>query len=157
MRTRSLLPVIAAAVVGCQAAAPLSDADLAAIGDLRDAWVQARLAGDAAGIAALYSEDAVFLAPNTPGLTGRTAIQEFYEAASAVTELTVTPTATQGQGTLAIEHGSYSATVAAEEMPEPATDTGKYMTFAEKQADGSWLITAHIWNSDLPLPEPPGT
>jgi uncharacterized protein (TIGR02246 family) len=143
-------------VVGCQAAGPLSDADLAAIDDLRDAFVQARLAGDAAGIGALYAEDAVLLVPNMPAVTGRAAIQEFWEAASAATEFTATPTQTEGQGTLVAEHGAYSVTMPVEGMPEPITDTGKFVTIGEKQADGSWLVTVHIWNSDLPVPEPPG-
>lgn len=155
MRTRSLVPVLAVAIAGCQAAAPLSDADVAAIGDIRDAYAQAMMGGDAAGIAALFAEDATLMEPNMPAVVGRAAIQGHYEAQGAVTEMIITSTATEGQGTLAVDRGTYSVTVAIEGMPEPYTDTGKYVTVCERQTDGSWLITADIYNSDLPLPEPP--
>jgi ketosteroid isomerase-like protein len=36
---------------------------------------------------------------------------------------------------------------------EPYQDAGKYLTICEKQADGSWLIKASTWNSDIPMPE----
>ncbi len=36
-------------------------------------------------------------------------------------------------------------------MPEPVTDTGKYLVTLEKQADGSWLLTNLIFNSDLAI------
>jgi ketosteroid isomerase-like protein len=42
-----------------------------------------------------------------------------------------------------------------EGMEQPITDSGKYLVLLSKQADGSWLISAVIWNSDMPLPEPP--
>ena len=48
---------------------------------------------------------------------------------------------------------SYSATVTREGMAEPMTDTGKYLVLLRKQADGSWLMTTVIWNSDAPPPQ----
>ncbi|NIM48162.1 MAG: DUF4440 domain-containing protein [Gemmatimonadales bacterium] len=158
MRSRAVVPalaVLALAMAGCQAAGPLSDQDLAAIGDLRQAYVDAVLAGDAAAVAALFTEDATEMPPNLPAAEGRAAIQARYEAEGGATEFTITPAETEGRGTLAFERGTYSVTMTIEGAPEPIMDTGKYLVICEKQADGSWLMAATIWNSDLPLPEQP--
>jgi ketosteroid isomerase-like protein len=157
MMTRLFMPALAAlalAVVGCQAAVPLTDEDLAAIADVRQAYADAVLAGDAAAVAALYTEEAVEMPPNLPATEGRAAIQARYEAlGEAVTDFTITGEA-EGQGTLAYDRGTFSATMALEGAPEPYTDEGKYLAVCEKQADGSWLMKVAVWNSDLPLPEP---
>ncbi|NIM48799.1 MAG: DUF4440 domain-containing protein [Gemmatimonadales bacterium] len=156
MKKRAVLPataLLALALAGCQAAGPLSEQDLAAIAEVRQAYVDAVLAGDAAAVAALYAEDATEMPPNVPATEGRAAIQARYEAGEDVTEFTVTPVATEGLGTLALDWGTYSVTMVIEGVEEPYQDTGKYLAICEKQADGSWLMTVSIWNSDLPLPE----
>ena len=46
-----------------------------------------------------------------------------------------------------------TASMEIEGMEEPYQDAGKYMVVCEKQADGTWLMKATMWNSDIPMPE----
>ena len=54
--------------------------DDAAIRAVADGYVKVTLAGDAKGIAALYTEDATEMPPNQPALKGRAAIQQVLRA-----------------------------------------------------------------------------
>ncbi len=158
MRTRTPVPLLAGlvlAVAGCQPPGPLTDADLAAIGDTRQAFVDAVLAGDAAAVAAAYTEDGVEMPPNMPAVNGRAAIEARYRTQGPATTFTVTPLATEGYGDLAFDRGTFTFAASTEGMSEPVTDTGKYLVLCERQPDGSWLMTAAIWNSDLPASAPP--
>ncbi len=163
MSARSILLAAFALVVtstACQPAAQeeasgaLPDDDLAAIGDVRESYKQATLAGDWAAVAALYAPDGVRMPPNQAIEEGRAAIQAGSAEGASVTDQTITSVELDGRGGLAYDRGTYSITLRVEGMPEPVTDTGKYLVTLEKQADGSWLLTSLIFNSDLPLPEP---
>lgn len=159
MRARSILlpvAVLALAVAACQGGAgPLSDADVAAIEELRTEFVAAILSGDAAAVAALYTEDGMELPPNEAAREGRAGIEAAMEADGTVTAFQLTGLEVDGQGDLAYDRGTYSATVSIEGMPEPMSDSGKYIVIVRKQADGSWLLSRAIWNSNTPLPQPP--
>jgi uncharacterized protein (TIGR02246 family) len=156
MRTKSLLAaavVVLLSATGCYpAAGPLTEEDLAAIAGVRQGYQEALLAGDAAAVAALYTEDAVEMPPHNVAREGRAAIEEAYAAGLVVAEFTITSKQTEGFGDLAYDMGTWTATMGMEGM-EPYQDAGKYLTICEKQADGSWLIKASTWNSDIPMPE----
>ncbi len=162
MSARSMLLAAFALVVAStacqppvQEAGPLSDEDVAAIADTRESYGQATLAGDWAAVAALYAPDGVRMPPNQAIEEGRAAIQAGLAAeAGTVADQTITSVELDGRGGLAYDRGTYSITLQIEGMPEPVTDTGKYLVTLVKQADGSWLLTSLIWNSDVPLPEP---
>ncbi len=157
MKSRSLLPAAAAlafTIMACQpGAGPLSDDDIAAIRANVDTYVQSTLSADWPAWAALFTDDAVNMAPNEPAIEGRAAIQAWGEAFPTLTEFTSTPVEIDGRADLAYIRGTYSYTGTVEGAPEPVTDSGKYLVLLRKQADGSWLSTAQIWNSDQPLPE----
>ncbi|UCF41581.1 MAG: SgcJ/EcaC family oxidoreductase [Gemmatimonadota bacterium] len=157
MRIKSLMVAAAVgvlAVSGCYpAAGPLTEEDLAAIDGVRQGYHDALLAGDAAAVAALFTENAVEMPPHAVAREGRAAIELAYAAGPLVTEFTIAATATEGFGDLAYDMGTWSAAMQMEGMEEPYRDVGKYMTICEKQADGTWLIKATTWNSDIPLPE----
>ena len=57
------------------------------------------------------------------------------------------PVAIDGRGDLAFARGTYSWTVRVGEG-EPVSDTGKWLTIGRRQADGTWLLSQDIWNSD---------
>ena len=143
-------------LAACQpGAGPLSDEDVAAVRDLGTSYAEASLAADADAIAALYTESAVEMPPNMPTREGRAAIHAAYEGEGGVTqEFAVTSLEIDGIDGLAFDRGTWSWTGIPPGMTEPATDTGKYLSIARKQEDGSWLWTRVIWNSDLPLPQP---
>lgn len=148
------LPALALTLFACQpAAAPLSDAEVAAVRAASDAWEENARASDWDAVTALYTEDATLMPPNTESVQGRAAIQAFWEAFPPASELELTSEEVDGRGDLAFERGSYSLTLMIEGMSEPVPDSGKYIVILRRQADGSWLIAADIFNSDLPLPE----
>ncbi len=148
----------ALASTACQApaqeAGPLSDEDVAAIRAAAQSYAEAQLANDYAAVASHYTEDAVFMSPNTPLVEGRAAIQAALEGSrGTVTEYSNTPVEIEGRGDLAYARGIFTMASAIEGMPEPVRDTAKYLVILRKQPDGAWLITLVCWNSDLPLPE----
>ncbi len=154
---RMILPLILGVVPACQpAAAPLSEADVAALRSLDTSYAEAILNEDADAIAALYAEDAVEMPPNAPANVGREAIRAWYAtavfAAADYDDFAITPGEIDGVNGLAFNRGSYAFTTVSPGMTEPVTTTGKYLVIARKQPDGSWLWTADIWNADAPQP-----
>ena len=106
-------------------------------------------AGDAAGLAALYTEDAILMAPNVVRLEGRPAIQDlwqrFFDAEVSNLELrTLELTIT---GPRATEVGAFA-------MSTPdgnggrLTAHGKYVVLWMLGADGAWWLHRAIWNND---------
>jgi ketosteroid isomerase-like protein len=139
-----------------QEAAGLSEEDVAAIEASLESFAQAIRASDWAALTALYTEDAVFMAPNQPALEGRAAMRAWLELFPPIAQYEATSVEIDGRGDLAHVRGNYSETYTVEGAPEPIHDTGKYVEIWRKQPDGSWLIAVEIWNSDLPLPEEGG-
>lgn len=141
-------------VTACQpAAGPLSDADVTALRALGQSYAQAVLAGDADAVASLYAEDAVEMPPSVPSRVGKDAIRAGYQGGVPATAFTMTAVEIAGRADLAYDRGTWSWTGVMPGMAEPATEAGKYLAIARRQADGSWLWTAVIWNSDAPPPQ----
>ncbi len=157
MKARNTLIAVLALVVASTACQPpaqeeasgaLSDADIAAIRNTIDSFVQANLASDWAAAAALFTEDAVRMPQNGPMIVGRAAILASMEAEPVTfTQWSNAPLEIDGRGDLAYARGTYSLTVAG--MPQAV---GKYVWILRQQPDGSWLAATGIWNHDLPLP-----
>lgn len=113
--------------------------------------IEALRRGDAAGCAAAYPEDGKILPTNSPMLSGRQAIQEFWQGAinMGVKGATLRTVELEEIGTTAIEIGAYTMDI------QPAggqamKDTGKYVVIWKRQSDGSWKIAVDIFNTDLP-------
>lgn len=142
------------ASAGCQPAmqeaGPLSGADVAAIRGVVDALREANLAGDWDAAAALFADDAVFMMPDRPALEGKAAWRASVAAMQpTVHALTVQVAEIEGRGDLAYTRGTYSETVSVG-TNEPVDFEGKYVWILRKQADGSWLLTVGISNSNQP-------
>ncbi len=107
--------------------------------------------GDAAAVAALYAEDAKLLPPNTEMVSGRQAIQAFWEGAleMGVWDINLESVGVGYDGNLAYEIGAYTLNIQPE-GGQAMTDTGKYVLVRKRQADGTWKMTADIWNSSVP-------
>lgn len=117
--------------------------------DVADAWVERFAAHDAAGVAALYTEEAQLLPPDMEIVSGRAAIQEFaaknnppdgpaFEFATIETRVF---------GEYAHRQGSFRV-----KGPDGATlRSGKFIELWKK-VDGRWLIHRDIWNSNMPAP-----
>lgn len=147
-----------ALLAACTAATPAGDtaADSAALAAVNEAWGKAYNAGDAAGLTALYTEDAAVNPPGAPQVRGHAAIQEFFAkdtagAKAAGLTMALNPQRDSGMsGDLAWESGMFTAT----DTSGATVDEGKYVTVLQR-TDGKWLIVRDTWNSDrAPAPAP---
>ena len=110
------------------------------------AWQNAYNAGNAAGVAALYTKDAKLMVPGAEtGSDGKT-IQKLIAGDIALGgKLALTTDDVVGFGDYAVETGRWVATAA----DGKHLDHGPYVTFYKK-ADGGWKIYRDIWNSSMP-------
>jgi uncharacterized protein (TIGR02246 family) len=106
--------------------------------------------GDAAGLAALYTEDGQILPSNSDFVTGRQAIQAFWQGAMdmGIKSVKLEIVEVEDHGDTAIEVGKYTLQGEAGQV----LDTGKYIVIW-KQVDGQWKLHRDIFNSSMPAPE----
>jgi len=142
-------------LTGCGPKAPpgLTDQDRAAIRQSEADFATSMLAKEFARVAATYTEDAVVMPANGPTVTGRAAIEQLLNTFPPLTAFTLNVVEIEGAGDLAYDRGTYLMTFA---LPggASASDSGKFLEVRRRQADGSWLVTHDIWNSDIPVPSP---
>lgn len=158
IRSAAAVALFALVAAGCaqQQAAPtgLTEADRAAIEAARAAAEAAANANDIETWTAHYADDAVFLQPNMPVITGKAAIVESMKQFPPLSGVKFTHTSVEGAGDLAFAQGTYELTMT---PPGAAaiTDRGKFIEIWRKGADGGWRMYRDIYNSDLPLPAAP--
>jgi uncharacterized protein (TIGR02246 family) len=143
---------------GCapQAAPDTRAADEAAIRAAEAQWAKTAGAKDVDGTVAFYSDDARFLPPNEPLITGKKAIRDSWAAMLGMADtITWEPTKVEvaSSGELGYVTGAYTLTM---KDPKGATitDKGKILDVWRKQADGTWKCVADMYSSDLPVPAP---
>jgi len=122
----------------------MSRADIEA-GEKR--WLKAFNGGDAAGVAAIYTERARLLAPNTETVEGRGNIEGFCK------EFIATGAQLKFELLTVHESADFCASVGRYVMTFPGDapeDRGKFIEVWKRQGDGSWQIADDIFNSDLP-------
>lgn len=126
-----------------------------ALTKLANQWASALNAKNAAGVAALYTEDATLNPPNEPAVQGRKNVQAWIQKAidMGLGGAVLTPTESTISGGIAYEAGTYSMTITPK-GGKPIPDKGKYVVVL-KQVGGNWLIAHDIFNSDMPPPAAP--
>ena len=113
-------------------------------------WADAYNAGEPARIVALYADDGVVMPPGAPAVSGRAALQSYFEkdiasSREAGAKLTITSDATATSGNLGWQSGTYQVLGAGGEN----IDTGKFLAVWERR-NGDWRMIQDIWNSDAP-------
>jgi uncharacterized protein (TIGR02246 family) len=152
-RIPSVLMPLGVALIACQpGAGPLSEEDVAAIRNLLATYEQAALSGDWDTWSGIWTEDAVYMVPNSPAIRGREAI-EASVAGPVPQEFTVTIDEIDGRGDLAFVRGSFALTMVFEGEAEPVEEAGKSLWIVRQQPDGTWLVAVECYNSDLPVPQ----
>jgi uncharacterized protein (TIGR02246 family) len=107
--------------------------------------------GDAAGLAALYTEDGQLMPPNAGFMTDREAVQGFWQAVMdrGVKKAAIITGEVEGHGDTAIEVSRFQLFGEGEQE----LDQGKFIVIW-KQVDGQWRLHRDIFNSSNP---PPGS
>lgn len=151
MRRTAAAWILASLVLaGCQSLdrpAALTAADLEAIASLRQAVIEAIVAGDAAVYAELCTEDVRLLHANAPLITGRAELRAHNAAmfeAATVTSLELSPVEVFGTGDLAYEVGTQDLSISPE-MPG-FNSSRKYVHVLRRGSDGQWRFAVLISN-----------
>ena len=105
--------------------------------------------GDAAGLAALYTEAGQVLPPNGDFVTGKQAIQGFWQALMdmGIKAAKLEIVEVEGHGDTAIEVSKYTLYGEGGQV----LDKGKYIIIW-KQEGGQWKLHRDIFNSSMPAP-----
>ena len=129
----------------------ISDGDRTAMRQAANEFAENMRAGSFAGVAAHYTADATLMPPNAPAVNGHSAIQAFLESFPPISAFELRQVTVDGSGDLAFVHGTYAMTLT---MPDGTAvpDAGKFIEIRRRQADGRWLMTHDIFNSDSPAP-----
>ncbi len=144
---RFLIAAVLLAAAGCMRAAELTPADEAALRGIADSSAKAIRTADWTSWASLFTEDGVMQPPNEKAVSGRAALALWGKKFPPVETVSFEDTKLTGDGTMAQMASRYVFKVTGVPI-----DTGKQLVTFKKQSDGKWLITAVMFNSDLPAP-----
>lgn len=157
---KRLFPVFVALVaIAASGCAPKVDveAEQAALLQVDAGGSKAAVAKDFDRWLSFFADDAAFLPPNAPIVTGKDAIGKFWGEMSAAPGFGISWQPSEAEvsaaGDLGYTLGTYEMTMVDPEG-NPVTDRGKYVTVWKKQPDGTWKTVVDIGNSDQPLPGP---
>ena len=141
---------LAILAVACQSAAPaaLSDADTAWLRASTDTFAARVLRSDWPATAALFMDQGMMMPPNQAVVVGRPAIEAWMKAYPTIKAFETGADEISGLGDLAYTRGHYAISVMLPGAKAAVADTGKFITVSRKQADGTWLIVADIFNSN---------
>lgn len=156
MNIRKALSLVLLLLTGAgyaRAGNSLSAEDIAKIKQVHKKYEEAWLAGDANAVRALFTEDCVLLPPHgdTPRI-GQEGLNEFWFPPNAppsqITKLVVVPQSIGGDGQIAYVWGT-------DEVAWTTTQNGKstsashkatFLNVLQKQANGEWKMSHHMWD-----------
>ena len=154
---RSLVLVLALAGCAAPSKAPEGASsppqDLNALRDAIQArekeWSAAFHAGDAKGVAALYTEDAAQVQASGDWFRGRDGIAKAMQAQFDTLAVTAREDITEEvfpAGEYVVEIGRYSYQGTSKAGKKPLSGAGRYMVLWRKDADGAWRLHRDIGN-----------
>jgi uncharacterized protein (TIGR02246 family) len=119
---------------------------------IRQEFLDAYKAGDAARLGACFSDDAVQLPPNEPAVRGREAIVRRYSSQfdQFACELMTTTEELEVAAPWAFAWGAYRIVLSPKSGMASIRDNGKYLAVFKRQQDGSWRFARDTFNSDNP-------
>ena len=155
---RSPVLFLAATALGALACEPytkpFSAADRAAVRASIDTFTARVLRADWPGASKMYAAGARFMPPNQKIVVGPANIETWMRAFPPLNAFALTVDTIVGSGDVAYVTGHYTMTFTPPGAPAPLSDAGKYLE-VHVRGDGSWLNTADMFNSDVPLPAAP--
>ena len=113
-------------------------------------WEATHNTGDAAAVAAYYTEDGIRMPPNSPAVEGREAIAAQIKQGmdNGIAKVRLETDEVMTSGDMGWARGTYVII----DADGNEVDNGKWMQVGKKVGD-SWYAYRDIWNSDNPLPE----
>jgi uncharacterized protein (TIGR02246 family) len=139
------------------AKAPEAPVDPAALRDAIQArereWSAAFLAGNAAGVAALYTQDGAQVQATGDSHQGRDAITKAMQTQFDTVAVTAREDITEEvfpAGDYAVEVGHYSYQGTSKADKKPVSAAGRYMVLWRKDADGIWRLHRDIGSEAPP-------
>ena len=147
---------VALTLSACQPAVEQTEADVAAIQALVQAWGVAVEAGDVSGIVALYTDDIVQMPPDAPANIGKQAIEEYYRGGLELFSVEAT-WPVEGTEEIIVADGwafhvsEYILRFIPKADGETIEERGKIIEICQQQPDGSWKFAREIWNRNSPL------
>jgi uncharacterized protein (TIGR02246 family) len=104
--------------------------------------------GDGGAIAALYTEDATLLPPDSNMIKGRGGIEAFWTGGlqMGIKEAVLTTVDVSAGDDLAYEIGAFTIKIQPEGK-ELIEQKGKYVVVWKKALDAGWKLHVDIWNS----------
>ncbi len=113
------------------------------------AFMESLNGGDAAGVAAHYTDDAALLPPDAARIDGRAGIQGVWQGLidADVRDITLTTQEVDVFGDVANEVGTISATAPGEDGTRVQL-AGKYVAVWKRGDDSTWRLHRDIWNFD---------
>jgi uncharacterized protein (TIGR02246 family) len=127
-------------------AAPAVAQNKATIEKLNDVWTAAYNKGDAAAVAALYTEDAYVLPPGSAMVKGRAAIEAFWrQAAQQMTDAKLTTVDVLPLGRSAARE---IGTVTLKTKSQPPQEVVAKYVVVWRKIGRDWKLATDIWNTD---------
>ncbi len=108
--------------------------------------------GDAAGCAAVYTDDAKILPPDSPGLTGKQAAQGLWQGIldMGVKGVSLQTLEMVEMGDQAVERGAATIDIQGE-GGQTMQASAKFIVMWRRQADGTWKWHWDCFNFDAPM------
>jgi ketosteroid isomerase-like protein len=119
------------------------DSFRASVEEIFDTYSSANMNKDVESWIALWDEKGIKMAPKSPAIYGKLAIEELKRKkmkAPGDLEMSIKIEDTQIAGDFGFAHGTYFGSVTPEGGGAANSFEGKYLTIFKKQADGSWKI-----------------
>jgi uncharacterized protein (TIGR02246 family) len=111
-------------------------------------WLAAFNSGKASALPAMYTTDAILLADASSPITGREAIEKYWEGAlkMGLKDHTFEPISIKQDSKIAYQAATWTL-MAPKEGGGSTQATGSVVHVFEKQPNGKWLIKVHIYNT----------
>jgi ketosteroid isomerase-like protein len=154
LRSAALFPLAAILLAGCvRASATRSSGHedrLARLATVSREFSARYERGDAAGMAAIYTDDGVIFPPGRGAIAGRQAIEAYWRLSPGerIASHVVTSDSVVLEGATAYDWGTFR--VSGERNGQPFSGGGKYVIVWREVSAGDWRMQLDMWNAGPP-------